>query len=238
MSISLSDPRLVSILIPCRNEQAYIESCLRSVLAFELPAGLAFEVLILDGRSEDRTVEIAQSIAFSDPRIQLLDNPSRIQSTAINLGVRAARGAWIMRLDAHAVYPSNYLRLCHETALRSGADNVGGIFITEPGGTGYSAQLVQALTIHKFGVGDSGFRTGAKEDWADTVPYGYYRREVFARLGWLDERLVRAQDYEFNRRIIASGGRILRNTHIQIKHYNQPAIGQFPPQTVRQRGAL
>jgi len=227
MSTPLSDPRLVSILIPCRNEQAYIESCLRSVLAFELPDGLAFEVLILDGRSEDRTVEIAQSIAFSDPRIQLLDNPSRIQSTAINLGVRAARGAWIMRLDAHAVYPSNYLRLCHETALRSGADNVGGIFITEPGGTGYSAQLVQALTTHKFGVGDSGFRTGAKEGWADTVPYGYYRREVFARLGWLDERLVRAQDYEFNRRLIAAGGRIFRNSDIQIHYFNQPSLSAF-----------
>ena len=222
-----ADPQLVSILIPCRNEQVYIETCLRSVLAFELPAGLAFEVLVLDGRSEDRTVALARAIAASDPRIQVLDNPGRIQSTAINLGVRAARGAWIMRLDAHAVYPSNYLRLCHETALRSGADNVGGIFITEPGGTRYSAQLVQALTTHKFGVGDSGFRTGAKEDWADTVPYGYYRREVFARLGWLDERLVRAQDYEFNRRIIASGGKILRNPHIQIKYYNQPTIGQF-----------
>jgi len=222
-----ADPQLASILIPCRNEQVYIETCLRSVLAFELPAGLAFEVLVLDGRSEDRTVALARAIAASDPRIQVLDNPGRIQSTAINLGVRAARGAWIMRLDAHAVYPSNYLRLCHETALRSGADNVGGICITEPGGTRYSAQLVQALTTHKFGVGDSGFRTGAKEDWADTVPYGFYRREVFDKIGWLDERLVRAQDYEFNSRLIASSGRILRNPNIQIYYFNQPSLSAF-----------
>ena len=195
---------LISIIIPCLNEEAYVETCLRSVLDFEHPAGVDFEVLVMDGRSRDRTVELATAVAGADGRVRVLDNPGRIQSTAMNLGVRAACGAWIMRLDAHARYPRNYLKLCHETALRSGADNVGGLFITQPGGTGYSAQLVQALTTHKFGVGDSGFRTGAKEDWADTVPYGFYRREVFDRLGGLDERLVRGQDYEFNRRIIFS----------------------------------
>ena len=222
-----TSPALVSIIIPCRNEQAYIESCLTSVLSFECPPGLSFEILVMDGQSEDRTVELARAVASRDSRVCVLDNPGRIQSTAVNLGVRTARGQWIMRLDAHARYPSVYLRLCHETALRSGADNVGGIFITEPGGRGYSAHLVQALTTHKFGVGDSGFRTGAKEDWADTVPYGFFRREIFDRLGWLDERLVRAQDYEFNRRIIAAGGRILRNPHIQIQYYNQPTLAAF-----------
>jgi glycosyltransferase involved in cell wall biosynthesis len=222
-----SRPDLVSIIIPCRNESRYIEKCLASVCAFERPNGIAFEILVLDGRSQDNTRALAESIAAHDPRIHVLDNPGVIQSTAVNLGVRAARGAWIMRLDAHARYPSNYLKLCLESAQRTGADNVGGIFITEPGGPGYSAQLVQALTTHKFGVGDSGFRTGAKEDWADTVPYGFYRREVFDRIGWLDERLVRAQDYEFNRRLIASGGRILRNPYIQVHYYNQPTLAAF-----------
>jgi glycosyltransferase involved in cell wall biosynthesis len=222
-----STSQLVSIIIPCRNEETYMAQCLRSVLAFECPAGVDFEILVMDGRSEDKTVEITQAVARENPQVRVIDNPGRIQSTAVNLGVRAARGQWIMRLDAHARYPANYLKLCHETALRSGADNVGGLFITEPGGTGYSAQLVQALTTHKFGVGDSGFRTGAKEDWADTVPYGFYPREVFERIGWLDERLVRAQDYEFNRRLIASGGRILRNPQIQLHYYNQPTLRKF-----------
>jgi len=227
MSKTSPHPFLISIIIPCRNEEHYIEKCLQSVLAFSRPDGADFEVLVMDGRSSDRTREITAAVAARDSRVRLLDNPGVIQSTAVNLGVRASRGKWIMRLDAHAEYPSNYLVLCHETALRSGADNAGGIFITQPGGTGYSAQLVQALTTHKFGVGDSGFRTGAKEDWADTVPYGYFRRDVFDRLGWLDERLVRAQDYEFNRRIIAAGGKILRSPHIQITYYNQPTIGHF-----------
>lgn len=227
MPSSAPNQRLVSVLVPCRNEESYITACLESVLAFELPAGLAIEVLVLDGRSEDRTVALAQAIAIRDARVRVIDNPGHIQATAVNLGVKQARGAWIMRLDAHARYPTDYLKLCYETALRSGADNVGGIFLTEAGGAGYTAQIVQALTTHKFGVGDSGFRTGAKEDWADTVPYGFYRRDVFDRIGWLDERLVRAQDYEFNRRLIASGGRILRNPEIHIHYFNQPTLTAF-----------
>lgn len=222
-----NDKEFVTIIIPCRDEARYVERCLGSVLGFRRPVDLDFEVLVMDGRSTDGTKARADGIAGRDPRVRVLDNPGLIQSTAVNAGVRAGRGQWIMRLDAHAEYPADYLWLCYETAVRSGADNVGGLFITEPGGTGYSAQLVQALTTHSFGVGDSGFRTGAKEDWADTVPYGFYRRDVFDRIGWLDERLVRAQDYEFNRRLVAAGGRILRNPHIQISYYNQPTIGAF-----------
>lgn len=218
---------LVSIIIPCRNEERYIVNCLTSVLAFRCPEGFSTEILVMDGRSKDRTVELARTVAAGGDRIRILDNPGLIQSTAVNLGVRASRGEWIMRLDAHARYPADYLELCIETMLRSNAENVGGIFITEPGGAGYGAHLVQALTTHKFGVGDSGFRTGAKEDWADTVPYGFFRRDIFDRLGWLDERLVRAQDYEFNRRIIASGGKIRRNPQIQIRYFNQPTVRAF-----------
>jgi GT2 family glycosyltransferase len=197
------------------------------VLAFERVPEVEFEVLIMDGRSEDRTVEIARKTAEVDHRIKVLDNPGLIQSTAVNLGVRAARGNWIMRLDAHAYYPPDYLRLCYETALRSKADNVGGLFITQTSANTYPAQIVQALTTHKFGVGDAGYRTDAKEAYADTVPYGFFRRAVFERLGWLDERLVRAQDYEFNRRIVAAGGRILRNPEIHVYYYNQPTLRAF-----------
>lgn len=219
--------RLVSIVIPCRNEELYIEKCLRSVLAFTCPPSIEFEIFVVDGRSSDRTVALAQAMALNDTRIRVIENPGLIQSTAINLAVRAAKGEWIMRLDAHAHYPQDYLSLCYQTSMRSGADNVGGLFITEVSADTYPAQIVQALTTHPFGVGDAGYRTGAEEAYVDTVPYGFFKREVFERLGWLDERLVRAQDYEFNRRIIAAGGRILRNPEIRVYYYNQPTLRKF-----------
>jgi glycosyltransferase involved in cell wall biosynthesis len=218
---------LVSVIIPCYNESQFIEACIRSVLAFELPDDVGIEILVIDGRSTDDTREIVSRLAQHEGRIRLLDNPGRIQACALNIGFREARGQWVLRLDAHSTYPPDYLRLCLETAQRTGADNVGGLFITQQRGSGYEAALVQALTTHPFGVGDSGFRTGAAEGPADTVPYGFYRRDVVQRIGWFDERLVRAQDYEFNRRLIAAGGKIWRNPAIQVQYYNQPTLKAF-----------
>lgn len=218
---------LISILIPVKNEEVFLERCLESVLKFQLPIDTKTEILILDGMSNDKTSSIACQYSSRYEHIHYFKNPLIIQSSAINLGIKKSRGDWILRLDAHAMYPSNYLHLLLVHSLRTQADNTGGIFITKVRGGGYQARLVQALTTHKFGVGNSGFRTEAKEDWADTVPYGFYRRQLFNLIGWFDERLVRGQDYEFNRRLISSGGRIFRNPLIQIHYYNQEVLKVF-----------
>jgi glycosyltransferase involved in cell wall biosynthesis len=218
---------LVSIVIPCRNEDAFITNCITSVLNFDLPKIIEMEVLVLDGLSEDQTVIKLRSILKKDARVKLFTNPGKIQSTAINIAVMKAKGKWILRLDAHSTYPQNYLKLCYETMLRTDADNVGGLFITQPRGDKYQAHLVQALTTHPFGVGNAGFRIGMREGKADTVPYGFYRKSVFTKIGLMDERLVRAQDYEFNRRILISGGSIWRNPEIHVIYYNQPSLFGF-----------
>jgi len=218
---------LISILIPCRNEQSYIRPCLDSITAFALPVDVQIEIIVLDGRSTDRTRELINNVMARDSRVRLLDNPGIIQSCALNLGVRQAHGQWIMRLDAHTQYPPDYLSLCYSTAIRTDAANTGGICITQPGGTTYQAQLVQALTTHKFGVGNSGFRTGTEEGPRNTVPFGFFRRDLFDAIGFFDERLVRAQDYEFNCRIRASGRIVWLNPAIQSHYYNQPTLTAF-----------
>jgi glycosyltransferase involved in cell wall biosynthesis len=211
---------LVSIVIPCRNEREHIEGCIRSVLRQECPPE-GFEVIVADGMSDDGTREILARLVQEDSRLQVIDNPRRIVPTALNLAIRRARGAWIVRLDAHSEYPPDYLKLCIETGERTRADNVGGAFVTLSRKETFMGRIVQALTTHWFGVGNAGFRVGAEEGAADTVPYGCYRRRVFERMGWFDERLVRNQDYEFNRRLAKAGGRIWFNSRIKILYYNQ-----------------
>jgi glycosyltransferase involved in cell wall biosynthesis len=211
---------LVSIVIPCRNEREHIEGSVRSVLRQECPPE-GFEVIVADGMSDDGTREILERLAAEDPRLQVIDNPGRIVPTALNLAIRRARGEWIVRLDAHSEYPPNYLRLCIDTGERTRVDNVGGAFVTLSRKDTFMGRIVQALTTHWFGVGNAGFRVGAEESAADTVPYGCYRRQVFQRVGWFDERLVRNQDYEFNRRLAKAGGRIWFNPRIEILYYNQ-----------------
>ena len=66
------------------------------------------------------------------PIIRVLDNPGRIQPIALNVGIRAATGEILMRMDAHALYPKNYISDLVAALQTSGADNVGGVLITAP----------------------------------------------------------------------------------------------------------
>ena len=218
---------MISIIIPTLNEEAWIEKCLKSVLGFKLPNHQNFEIIIVDGNSQDKTVEIVKTIASENDLISIINNPKVIQSVALNLGFKRAKGEWILRLDAHSIYPANYLILCYETTIQTKAQNVGGLFIAKLGADNYQAHMVQALTTHKFGVGGASFRTSMTAGEADTVPYGFFNKNIFERIGYLDERLVRAQDYEFNRRIIACGGKIWRNPEIHVYYYNQPTMKKF-----------
>ena len=227
---------MISILVPTFNEERYIERCLTSILAFELPSAETIEVLVLDGRSTDHTRELVAARAAGDTRISLIDNPGRLQSRGLNIGIARAAGDWIMRLDAHTIYPADYLRECYETAKRTGADNVGGRCTTLPGGPSYGASVVQALTTHRFGVGNSGFRTHAPEGRRDTVPFGFFRRDVFSRVGLFDERLERAQDYEFNRRIAKHGGTVHFSPTIHSTYYNLPSFVSFLKKQATKQG--
>ena len=218
---------LIDIIIPILNEEAYLSQCVASVMEFEMPSGVGRHVYLVDGGSTDRSLEIANQFARENPGITVLHNVGRIQSCGLNLAIRSGGGSFILRLDAHAKYPKDYLSTCFATYQRTKAWNVGGVCITRAGGTGYPARLVQALTTHKFGVGNAGYRLDAQEGCVDTVPYGFFPREVFERIGMFDERLVRCQDYEFNRRIAACGGEVWMNPKIHVHYYNQRTLVGF-----------
>lgn len=219
--------QLVSILIPVFQERDFVSGCLESVLSFRLPQDCEIEVMVIDGMSTDGTRESVTEFARRDSRVHLIDNPARYQSAGLNRAIMSTAGEYIMRLDAHSLYPNDYLASCLETARRTGADNTGGIVKTMRRGNAYQASLVQALITHSFGVGNSGFRVASPEGPADTVPYGFFKRELFDRVGLFDERLVRAQDYEMNRRIIAAGAKIWRNPKIEIAYFPQPDFRSF-----------
>ena len=219
---------MITVAITSYNEENYIERAVRSALAFKVPEGQEVEFFVVDGMSEDRTRSIVQGIQKDYPELHLIDNPRRYQVFGINLAIEKAGGKYLAWLGAHAEYPENYLDELYQTSLRSDAENVGGILDTLPGSSSYSGHLVQAISTHKFGVGGSGFRVGQREEkYTDTVPFGFYKTEVFGQIGKFDERLVRCQDYELNKRIIKHGGKILMNPNVKVVYYNQPSLGKF-----------
>lgn len=210
----------VTAILPCRNEAAFVDACLTSVLGQQLD-GLELEVIVADGASDDGTREILERWAERDPRLRILDNLRRTMPTGVNMALRQARGSVVALMGAHCVYPPDYLERCVRTLERSGADVVGGVLLTRSAGRGLGGRVVQAVSTHRFGVGGAGFRTGAEEGPVDTVAYGCYRREVFDRVGGFDERLVRNQDYEMSARIRAAGGRIWLDPSIHVEYFNQ-----------------
>jgi hypothetical protein len=145
--------------------------------------------------------------------VQLLDNPHRIASTALNIGIRAARGAIIARVDGHAILAPDYLRRCVETLAATGADNVGGLM--RPQGHGYAARCIALATASRLGIGNSRFHYDERGGEVETVYLGCFRRSIFERVGLFDEGLVRNQDDELNDRIVAAGGRVWLSPHIR-----------------------
>lgn len=217
---------MISIVCPVYNEEKHIAGCLDSIIRQDYPHD-QMEVLIVDGMSTDRTREIVQQYTEQYPFIFLLNNPKKIVPVGLNIAIRVAKGDVIIRMDAHASYPDNYFSVLEKKLYELNADNVGGRCRTLPAKQTPVCEAIAAALSSPFGMGDSHFRIGTdKEMQVDTVPFGCFRREVFERIGYFDEELVRNQDDEFNGRIIKYGGRIYLIPSVVIDYYARDTIGK------------
>jgi glycosyltransferase involved in cell wall biosynthesis len=222
-----TSPDLVSIVIPCRNEADFIERCLLSLVNSDYPKD-AMEVLVVDGRSDDGTRAVVERFRARHAWIRLLDNPSRLTPVALNIGIRAARGTIVFRMDAHSEWTPTYIAECVRSLERTGADCVGGIMVTAPRSQGAWGRAVVAALSHPFGVGNSYFRIAPDQPrWVDTVFGGAYRRDVFREVGLFNERLVRGQDIEFNLRLKREGKRTLLVPTIRSYYYARTDLWAF-----------
>lgn len=209
----------ISVLIPCLNEERFIGGILENIAGQSYPADL-IEVLVIDGGSKDQTRALVAKWENRDKRFKLLDNPDRYVPHALNRGIRAATGELIVIMGAHAAYPTDYLSKLEQGLKSSGALNVGGVCLTAPRSEAPKARAIAAVLRHPLGVGNSMFRIGVdRPTEVDTVPFGCYPREVFETYGLFDERLLRNQDIEFNKRICNSGGKILLLPDVQCTYY-------------------
>ena len=200
---------MVSVICPTYNEEKYIATCIDSILAQDYPQE-NLEILFVDGMSTDATRSIILSQAKEHNNIYLLDNPHRIVPYALNIGIEHAQGDMIVRIDAHASFPSNYIStLVHYLVHLPNAQNVGAPCVTHTLGQTDKAKAIVAVLSNKWGVGNSTFRLGVKEiQSVDTVPFGCWKKQTLKDVGLFDIRLIRNQDIELNKRILKNGGNI------------------------------
>lgn len=213
---------IVSVVMPVYNEEKYIAKCIESLLLQDYPIE-NMEWIFVDGDSKDRTVEILTSYKENYPElIQIYSNPHKIVPYAMNIGIAASCGKYIVRLDAHADYEKDYISKCVYYLENTDAENVGGVAETKS--HGFIGNAIAKMLSSKFGVGNSQFRTNGESGYVDTVPFGAFRREVFTKYGGYDERLVRNQDNEMNYRIRKNGGKIYLSKEIKLSYYCRDSI--------------
>jgi succinoglycan biosynthesis protein ExoA len=193
----------LSIVIPCRNEARSIAPVLDSILAQDF-GGRDWEVIVADGTSDDGTRAILEGYQRVEPRIRVIDNPSKAVPAGLNSAIRSARGDIILRMDAHTSYAPDYVRRCVETLDTVAADNVGGPARTRS--SGYWGRAIAAAYHSAVACGGAKFHDADYEGWVDTVPYGCWRKSTLLRIGLFDERLIRNQDDELNLRLRRSPG--------------------------------
>jgi glycosyltransferase involved in cell wall biosynthesis len=199
------DAPLVSMVVPVRNEEAYLARCVESLLEQDYPLD-KLEVIIVVGSSHDRTRDVAERLA-QDARVRVIDNPGGQTPVSLNLGMRAARGAVVGRLDGHAWAAPGFLRAGIEALARTGASGVGGLctFV----GDGPVGEAIALALNSRAGGGNAAFRVGGAERDADTIAFGLYPRAAFDRVGEFDETLLKNQDDEWHHRARLAGERLL-----------------------------
>jgi len=215
----------ISIIVPCRNEKRHISTFLESVRKQELEPGWEMEILVADGMSDDGTRDTVRACAARSPEIRLIDNPGQIVSTGLNAAIRACVGEIVIRMDAHTIYASDYVRQCVRTLQQTGADNVGGPWVAN--GTSAMEQAVAAAFRSPFCCGGGKAHDPDYEGEVDTVYLGCWRRSVFDWAGLFDPALVRNQDDEFNFRLRNKGARIWQSPRIKSWYTPRGSLGRL-----------
>jgi len=214
-------PTLATLVVPCRNEEIYLPALFASLDVQKVQGSI--EIIFVDGMSTDRTPAMLAEYARTRLNVTVLENRDKIVPHAMNLGIRAAVGGLIVRIDAHTEYAPDYVAKCLKYSNSTGAENVGGPMRAT--GAGFVGKAVELAHDCHFGLGGGRFHDKDYSGFVDTVYLGAFRRQIFNAVGFYDERLVRNQDIELNARIRNSGGRIYLTPEIRSSYKCRSTLG-------------
>lgn len=212
---------LVSIIVPCRNEQHYIKHFIHSAIN-QCLEGFEIEIIIADGDSNDGTREVLSELSTIDKRIRWIENPRQIVSTGLNLCLEHALGDIVVRMDVHTQYASDYVLQCVRALESTGAMCVGGPWLAV--GRTTHERAIAAAFQSSVGSGRATSRCIDYTGWVDTVYLGAWLRADLVELGGFDESLVRNQDDELALRIHRRGGRVWQSADIRSAYFPRASL--------------
>lgn len=212
-----------SVICPVLNEEKYIKRLINWYFSLNL---VNFELIIVDGGSSDKTLDILNDLSRSFD-FKVINNPKKYVSHGLNLAISESKGEIIIRIDAHTIYSSNYFDSILEVFKDIDADIVGG-----PTGFDFSelSKFQKALAfvfLSPFGMGNSSVHNLNFEGYTDSVTFGAWKRDVFDKVGLFDEELVRNQDDEFHYRCNEHGLKIFQSPKIKLFYFPRKTISSL-----------
>ncbi len=224
----------VSVIVPCYNEEKTIGLLLEAVYRQTFPRS-EMEVIIADGLSTDRTraLVIEYQTAHPDLSILVVDNSRRNIPAGLNAAIRSSQGEILVRLDAHSVPEVDYVARCVSDLEAGCGENVGGVWQIKPGGSGWVARSIACAAANPLGVGDALYRYATRPGEVETVPFGAFRRATIEKVGFFDESLLTNEDYEFNTRILRSGGKVWLDPAIRSVYFARSSLPALARQYFR-----
>ncbi|MEM1274559.1 MAG: glycosyltransferase family 2 protein [Pseudomonadota bacterium] len=220
--------RVPLVVIPCLNEAAHLRGLVEHM--HRAAARHGGHVVIVDGGSTDGSVGIATDLAHTYPRVRSMHNPARLQSAGINAAVRkfGAGHTDLIRIDAHARYPSDYIDVLLAEAAETGAGAVTVGMIAE--GQGPLQHLAAATQNTKLGNGGSAHRARGTGTWVEHGHHALIRLPAFAVVGGYDETFAHNEDAEFDHRLRRAGYGIWQTGKTVIGYYPRDGVAALAKQ--------
>lgn len=209
---------LVSVIIPCRNETNYIAECVHAIYSSVNIDFTTIEVIIVDGKSNDGTLQIIEQLQLQYSSLKLIENTLQLTPYAFNLGINNSTGAYVQIIGARQIVSPNYIASAVQTFVSNPNIWCVGGKVINVYETIDSATIAAAMSSW-FGVGRGNFRILQQSAFVDTVGTPMYPRTVFSIIGLFDEALIRNQDDDYNYRVTSAGGKIYLNAEMTIKYY-------------------
>ena len=216
----MRDCPFITVVMPVRNEARFIADTLEQLRSQDYPKD-CFEILVADGMSDDGTRVIVSRIVEEDGRVRLLDNPKKRSSAGRNVGFKAGQGDYLVVVDGHCHIPNDhFLRNIAECFEKSGADCLGRPQPLDPPGLTPFQQSVALARASRLGHGGDSLIYGDFEGFARPVSNGAaYRREVFDKVGYVDEAFDACEDVEFNYRVEQAGLKTYTSPKLTVRYY-------------------
>lgn len=215
--------RRAAIVVPTLNEAARIGGLLKQLS--RLPDTMVTDILVADGRSRDATRALVAEATRADARVRLIDNPARLQSAGVNraVGEASPEADTIVRIDAHALYPDDYVPRILAAFAKTAADMVATRLDTR--GETCAQRGIAAAQNSRVGSGGSAHRVGGYSGWVDHGHHAGMDRAMFVRIGGYDEAFAANEDAELDLRVRRVGGRIWLAGGIEAVYFPRRTLG-------------